>query len=119
MALRREWEDRVDIVFEPGCGAGTEPTPLEPWELTNARGEPGFLVEYWADTEMRGAPVAVHNGDDFRIQYLGPPGDDVPYPHFAARAAATFTARRRVGTCSCSARTPTHICSSTARRSST
>jgi beta-glucosidase len=89
MALRHEWKDRVEIVFEPGTGAGAEPTPLEPWELTNARGEPGFLVEYWAGTETRDVPVAVHNGDDFRIQYLGPPGDDVPYPHFAARAAAT------------------------------
>ncbi len=92
MALEREWGDRVDIVFEPGIGAGIEPTPLEPWELTNARGEPGFLVDYWADSEMRGAPVAVRDGEDFRIQYLGPPGDDIPYPHFAARAAATFTA---------------------------
>jgi beta-glucosidase len=92
IALRRAWGERVDIVFEPGCGAGIDPTPLEPWELTNARGEPGFLVEYWADPEMQGDPIAVHAGDDFRIQYLGPPGDDVPYPHFAARAAATFTA---------------------------
>jgi beta-glucosidase len=92
MALRHKWADRIEIDFEPGCGVGPEPTPLEPWELVNANGDPGFIVEYWGDLEMRGRPDAVHEGDDFRIQYLGPPGDGIPYPHFAARAAATFTA---------------------------
>lgn len=92
LALRARWGEGVEVVHEPGGGTGAEPTPLEPWELTDANGRPGLLVEYWDNTAHRGDPVLTQEGDDFRLQYLGPPGDGVPYPDFSARASATFTA---------------------------
>jgi beta-glucosidase len=52
-------------------------------------------VEYFDDAAMSGDPIAVHHGDDFRLQYLGAPDEAVPYPAFAARASATFHASAR------------------------
>lgn len=91
-ALRQLWGDAVACTFEPGMQEAGDATPLESWELHTSDGRPGLEVEYFLDPSMRGEPVAVHYGDDFRLQYLGPPSDELPSSSFAARASTTFTA---------------------------
>ncbi len=92
VALRERWAEAVELIHEPGC-TSPHPTPLQPWEMTTADGRPGFLVEYYDNPDLEGEPVVVQHGDEFRLQYRGPPGEGVPYPDFSARATATFTAR--------------------------
>ena len=91
-----------------------QPTPLEPWELTNSRGEPGLLVEYFGNSDFAGDPVAIHHGDDFRMQYLGPAGPGIPYPDFCGSGLGhVHRDRRPDATSSCSDRTLSLDCWST------
>ena len=90
-AIRRRWARGRRADPRTRTDGTSQPTPLEPWESQRPGWPPRArrrVLRQPSSEENR----RVQYGDEFRLQYLGPPGEGVPYPDFTARATATFTA---------------------------
>lgn len=91
----------IEVVTAPGCDSYRNAPPLDPRWLTPPVGtlsdptDPlsgGYQIEYFANREFTGDPVATMMGANARLTWLGDPWPDVPGGQFSARLTATLTA---------------------------
>jgi beta-glucosidase len=90
-AFRERLGNDTELRYERGCEIDRTVPPLSEPALRTATGQPGLVLEFFANRQWSGEPVHHGRAPSTRLLLLGPPDVSVPADAFSVRATGRFT----------------------------